>query len=509
VLWRNGETHVDVAGEMFRPLLPPNAKVAKDVAAEALLSTRWVHHLDNAVNASSEALSTDGFRRAVEAATDNAIAKRSGRVTIETDLGTVDVPSSDFPELLQSPASYVWEALARQRSGSATTSSREQPEAERNPAPADESAVIERNVKDLIRRKVPAEYGTREQPIAAWVTPDGKPVPVMSGSGREAHEGIAAKILGRKPESPLDAELAHDELVSRGWVKLNANSVFAPREALGSPAFESAVRIAAKNAERQGNREIRVELKEGDGSASRVPLSDVEDLLISPRAYLSKPRAAERPVTSSAEQERSATKQPPKPIARPRPTERKLSYEEQALERNIERLMKRPMPKSFGTREQPIWAWVSPDGRAVPVLWGAKEMHDTVAGKILSHKYEQSGYGQDRAQAELLDTGWIRVNGYSLEFSPQAIGTSGFRNAVRIAAKNAEREGRRGMFVSIQGQRPFMVPLEEVYDLLEDPHMYIWKGGAEFSAGRPREISRSLPPKPPLPLGERSATAVA
>jgi hypothetical protein len=509
VLWRNGETHVDVAGEMFRPLLPPNAKVAKEVAAQALLSTRWVRHLDNAVNASSEALSTDGFRRAVEAATDNAIAKRSGRVTIETDLGTVDVPSSDFPELLQSPASYVWEALARQRSGAATSSRREQVEAEERLSPAEESTAIEKNVKDLIRRKVPAEYGTREQPVAAWVTPEGKPVPVMSGSGREAHEGIAAKILGRKPESPLDAELAHDELVSRGWVKLNGNSVFASREALGSPAFESAVRIAAKNAERQGNREIHVGFKEGDDWTNTISLFDVEDLLINPKAYLLNPGIAERLGVSSARPEKARAKQPPKPIARPRPTERRLSREEQELERNIERLMKRPMPKSFGTRENPTWAWVSPDGRAVPVLWGAKEMHDTVAGKILSHKYEQSGYGRERAQAELLDTGWIRVNGYSLELSPQAIGTSGFRNAVRIAAKNAERDGRSGMFISVQGQRPLKVPLEDVYDLLEDPHMYIWKGGAGFSAGRPREISRSLPPKPPLPLGDRSATAVA
>jgi hypothetical protein len=101
------------------------------------------------------------------------------------------------------------------------------------------------------------------------------------------------------------------------------------------------------------------------------------------------------------------------------------------------------------------------------------------------------------------------VNGYSLELSPQAIGTSGFRNAVRIAAKNAEREGRSGMFISVQGQRPFLLPLEDVYDFLEDPNMYIWRGGAEFSAGRPREISRRMPPKPPLPLGERTATAVA
>jgi len=168
--------------------------------------------------------------------------------------------------------------------------------------------------------------------------------------------------------------------------------------------------------------------------------------------------------------------------------EAKRFWEEERGQADVSRMvelgkrmfMKKDFPSYAGTKENPVTAWVAPTGEKVGFVWGPRAGHHLdVASKLVGGRTGPGGRWSNPEEV-LLDQGWIRLHGHSIECTDRAVETLGLMEAVNTAVVNAKREGKSMIILNVhrpEGRYMGGVPLETVGDFLEDPIGYLGRYG--------------------------------
>ena len=168
--------------------------------------------------------------------------------------------------------------------------------------------------------------------------------------------------------------------------------------------------------------------------------------------------------------------------------EAKRFWEEERGEADVSRMvelgkrlfMRKDFPSYAGTKEHPVTAWVAPTGEKVGFVWGPRAGHHLdVASKLVGGRTGPGGRWSNPEEV-LLDQGWIRLHGHSIECTDRAVETLGLMEAVNTAVVNAKRDGKSMIILNVhrpEGRYMGGVPLETVGDFLADPIGYLSRYG--------------------------------